>query len=214
MSFPPSGPRLDTSAPDTRRESIERRILESAQALIDSGVRWHQLGIRQITERAAISRTAFYDFFGSKNEVLEHLIRGLHEDLTLNLREVLDPSERGGFDLTFLRPGLAAAAAFAQRHGNAYRAFLDATAEDEHLAALWEELLAEYTALIAASIAAERARDPAAPRDVPPEHLARTLLLATERCLIAEPLSEEAAIASVRSMAFLWERAVFDEPPA
>jgi AcrR family transcriptional regulator len=214
VSFPPPGPRLDTSAPDTRRESIERRILEGAQALIDAGVRWHQLGIRQITERADISRTAFYDFFGSKNEVLEHLIRGLHEDLTFNLREVLDPSGAGGFDLTHLRPGLAAAAAFAQRHGNAYRAFLDATAEDEHLAALWEELLASYTALIAASIAAERERMPAAPRDLTPEELARTLLLATERCLIAQPLSEEAAIAAVRSIVFVWERAVFDRPPS
>lgn len=214
MSFPPTGPRLDTSAPDTRRESIERRILEGAQALIDAGVRWNQLGIRQITERADISRTAFYDFFGSKNEVLEHLIRGLHEDLTLNLREVLDPSGAGGFDLAYLRPGLAAAAAFAQRHGNAYRAFLDATAEDEHIAALWSELLADYTALIAASIAVERERSPDAPRDVEPEILARTLLLTTERCLIAEPLSEEAAVAAVRAVAFVWERAVFGAVPA
>ncbi len=110
MSFPPPGPRLDTSAPDTRRESIERRILEGAQALIDAGVRWHQLGIRQITERADISRTAFYDFFGSKNEVLEHLIRGLHEDLTFNLREVLDPSGRRR-----LRPGLPAPGAGRRR---------------------------------------------------------------------------------------------------
>lgn len=211
MSFPPTGNRLDTSAPDTRRESIERRILESAQALIDAGVRWHQLGIRQITERAEISRTAFYDFFGSKNEVLEHLIRGLHEDLTLNLREVLDPEGAGHLDLALLRPGLAAAAQFALRQGHVYRAFLDATSEDEPLATLWQELLAEYTGLIATSIRAAR---PDAPAGLNPDALARTLLLATERCLVAEPLTEASAQATVDALAFVWERAIFDHATA
>jgi TetR/AcrR family transcriptional regulator, ethionamide resistance regulator len=213
VSIPPTGPRLDTSGPDTRRESIERRILEGAQSLIDAGASWHQIGIRQITERAEISRTAFYDFFSSKNEVLEHLIRGLHEDLTFNLREVLDPQSRGHFDLAHLRPALSAVGAYAQRHGHAYRAFLDATSEDAHLAELWSELVDVYASLIAASIAAVREADPSAPSHVDPATLGRTLMLMTERCLVADRSGVQAP-GTLDGLVYVWEQAVFGASPA
>jgi AcrR family transcriptional regulator len=214
VSTPPTGPRLDAPGSDTRRESVERRILEGAQALIDSGVSWNQLGIRQITERAEISRTAFYDFFGSKNEVLEHLIRGLYEDLTLNLREVLDPSSAGRFDLRYLRPALDAVSAYARRHGFAYRAFLDATAEDAHLAALWGELLDAYVVLIGESIEAVREASAEAPRAVSVRSLSRTLVLMTERCLIADISGGDDPDAMVAAAVDVWERAVFGTSPA
>lgn len=210
---PHPGSRLD-AAPDTRRESIERRILESAQALIDGGISWNQLGIRQITERAEISRTAFYDFFGSKNEVLEHLVRGLHEDLSLALRDLLDPSAQGHLDLHHLRPALAAVGEYANRHGHAYRAFLDATAEDANLAGLWSELVEAYTQLIARSIEAVRAQHQAAPRAVDARELGRTLLLMTERCLIADLLDEAKSTATSDGLVDVWERAVFGCSPA
>ena len=209
MSTHPTSSRLDTSGPDTRRESVERRILEGAQALIDGGLSWHQLGIRQITERAEISRTAFYDFFGSKNEVLEHLIRGLYDDLMVNLREVFDPASAGRFDLRHLRPGLAAVDAYARRHGFAYRAFLDATGEDAHLAELWGELLEAYVVLIADAIEAIRTEQPTAPRVVDARTLSRTLLLMTERCLIADPSGDRDRDAAVVAVVDIWERSVF-----
>lgn len=176
-------------------------------------MRWHQLGIRQITERAEISRTAFYDFFGSKNEVLEHLIRGLHEDLTLSLREAaLDPTGSGGLDLRAIEPGLTAVAIYAERYGHQYRAFLDATAEDADLAALWDELLDEYSELIAVSIALVREREPQAPAELEPALLARTLLLSTERCFVAQQVTPETAGPTVQSLVYLWQQAVFGRP--
>lgn len=208
VSTPPTGPRLHPSGPDTRRESTERRILESAHALIDSGVHWNQLGIRQIAERAEISRTAFYDFFSSKSEVLEHLIRGLYEELTQHLRDALDPRAEGRFDLTYLRPGLHAVTLFAARHGNAYRAFLDATRDDEHLAGLWDELLSAYEVLFAASIEGARAAHPAAPQVIASAPLARTLMLMTERCLVVGPLSDDTIDTTVETLAHVWESAI------
>ena len=226
MSTPPTGPRLDATGPDTRRESIERRILESAQSLIDGGVSWNQLGIRQITERADISRTAFYDFFGSKNEVLEHLVRGIYDDLTLTVRELLDPSSAGYFDLTYLRPALEAVAVFVRRHGYAYRAFLDATGEDDGLADLWSELADAYTELVARSIDAVRASRPDAPSSVDSRALGRTLLLMTERCLIADVAHPagggpgggigargHAGASTIDALVDVWERSVFGESP-
>jgi TetR/AcrR family transcriptional regulator, ethionamide resistance regulator len=212
VSTPPTGPRLDAAGPDTRRESTERRILESAQQLIDGGVGWHQLGIRQIAERAAISRTAFYDFFGSKNEVLEHLIRGLYEDLSGHLREALDPEETGTFDLRYLRPGLRTIAGFATQHGFAYRALLDAAPHDARLADLWEELIEGYTGLIASAIEAVRDAQPSAPRAIDAAAIARALVLMTERCLILDTQGQEPQ--TLGALADVWEHTVYGVSPA
>ncbi|MEH3053714.1 MAG: TetR/AcrR family transcriptional regulator [Patulibacter minatonensis] len=204
------GTRLVPSGPDTRRESTERRILEGAQALIDGGQRWHAIGIRQIAEHAEISRTAFYDFFGSKNEVLEHLIRGLHEDLTVSLQESLDLGTIGRFDPQLMRPTLQAVAAYAARHGYAYRAFLEATADDAGLATFWNELLDAYARLVAAAIEGARAHDATVPNAGDARALARALILMTERCLIAE-LDRESDAGTVDALVEIWVRAVFGD---
>ncbi|MFT4034074.1 MAG: TetR/AcrR family transcriptional regulator [Patulibacter sp.] len=215
MSNSPAGPPTGAGRPQLRRESIERRILASTQAVINDGVLWHQLGIRQITERAELSRTAFYEFFSSKNEVLEQLIRGVYEELALGVREVLDPMSRGYFDLTLVRPALAAVVRFAERHGYTYRALLDASGEDAALAQLWHELVAAFTEVVALSIDVARAEHPEAPRTASSRPTARALVLMTERCLIGgAPAPPGADGALIDALVNIWDRAVFGLSPA
>lgn len=214
MRTPSANPRLENSSPDTRRESTERRILESAVELIATGVAWHQLGIRQIAERADISRTAFYDFFGSKNEVLEQLVSGLHEDLAQVLIEPVDGNDPA-LDLAHLRVLLGRIADYNAVHGPVYRAFLDATGDDPRLDGLWDDLTRIYVELLVGAI--ERTRDAHVdvPRSPDSDSLARVLLVMTERTMLL--LLRDAGDASRRAdlleaLAQVWERAVFGGP--
>jgi AcrR family transcriptional regulator len=219
---PPTNGRLDTSAPDTRRESTERRILESAVELIGDGVAWHQLGIRQIAERAEISRTAFYDFFGSKNEVLEQLISGLHQDLAQALVEQTPGAAQAAalgpalLDLVQLRAVLSTIADYNAQHGAVYRAFLDATGEDPRLHELWDDLMGLYAELVIQAIDHARAARPSAPAAPDSAALAQVLLMTTERTmyLLRRQSADEPdrRTAMLEALAQVWERSVFGGP--
>lgn len=210
MRTPPTNGRLELGTPDTRRESTERRILESAVELIGGGVAWHQLGIRQIAERAQISRTAFYDFFGSKNEVLEHLVSGLHEDLATILMEPA-PDGSSLLDLAHLRTLLERIAEFNGRHGAIYRAFLDATGEDPRLDDLWDDLARIYSGLLVSGIDRARAEHPGAPQTPDAGALARVLLVMTERSMLMllRSTGSVGRDEMLEALALVWERAVF-----
>lgn len=216
MRTPPPSDPLGLGDLGARRESTERRILEGAAGLIAGGVAWQQLGIRQIAERAQISRTAFYDFFSSKNEVLEHLVTGLHEDLTQTLvepvgdgRTVLDPEH--------LRALLARIADLTLEHGPIYRALLDAITDDRRLDELWDDLLEVYVGLIIASIEHIRVTRADVPRGPDARSLAEVLLAMTERTMLfllrADPASRRRP-ERLESLAIAWERTVFGAPSA
>ncbi len=180
-------------------------------ALIGGGVAWHQLGIRQIAERARISRTAFYDFFASKNEVLEHLITGLHDDLAAIVTEPV-PDGVSATDLAHLRSVLSRIADFNTKHGAVYCAFLDATGDDARLEALWHDLAGIYTKVVVAAVERARAAHPGAPATPDGEALARVLLVMTERTmlmLLRAPDGEQRRDELLEALALVWERAVF-----
>jgi AcrR family transcriptional regulator len=185
-------------------------------ALIASGFTWPQLGVRQIAERAEISRTAFYDFFGSKNEVLEQLIRGMHEDMAHVLIEQL-PGDDGTLapallDLRHLRGVLGTIAAYNHHHGPIYRAFLDATGEDPRLDDLWDDLIGIYADLVVQAIDQTRARHPNAPTVPDSRSLARVLLMMTERTmllLLRQPAEADGQADLLEALAQVWERAVY-----
>ncbi|MDQ8046632.1 MAG: TetR/AcrR family transcriptional regulator [Patulibacter sp.] len=202
--------------PGGRRETTERRILESAIELIGTGITWPQLGIRQITERAQISRTAFYDFFGNKNEILEHLVRGVHDDLGRALVSATpwraDDERSPTLDLTRLRVLLETIAEFNVVHGAIYRAFLDAARQDPAIDDMWHDLMGAYVAVVARGIDGARAAHGAVPPPPGSEALARVLILMTERTMLLlsrfEP-GDPAAGELVETLALVWERSVY-----
>lgn len=211
MRTPPATNRLASSAPDTRRETIERRILEGTVHLIDEGVTWNALGIRQITERAEISRTAFYDFFASKSEVLEHLVSGLHDELGTLLVDASTPGD-ARIDLRQLPVLLERVADYFDEHGRVYQAFLDASSEDAQFEGLWDQLVGGFIDLVAHSIRHLRAEDPTIPQGPEASSLARVLLLMSERTLLL--LAREVPGPSARpellqSLVTVWNRSVF-----
>lgn len=211
MRTPPATNGLASSSPDTRRESIERRILQGTVELIDEGVTWNALGIRQITERAAISRTAFYDFFASKNEVLEQLVNGLHDELGTLLVDT-SVADEARIDLHQLPLLLSEVAAYFDEHGRVYQAFLDASSEDLHFEGLWDQLVSVFVDLVARSIAHMRMADPGVPQEPDATALARVLLLMTERTLLLLPRGVPGRSARpeiLRALTLVWNRSVF-----
>lgn len=198
-----------------RREATERRILESTVELLASGLRWHELGIRQIADRAEISRTAFYDFFGSKNEILEHMVRRVHGELGSSLLASstwrADDARSPVLDLTAVRQLLRTIDAFNQSHGRIYRAFLDAARQDPEIDALWDDLVGAYVAVVTRAIDAVRLTHRSAPRSPGSDALAWVLVLMTERTVLL--LGRDAIAAGrtdlLESLALVWERSVF-----
>lgn len=187
----PSDTRRLSEVPDVRRESTERRILESTTAILDSGTPWSQVGIRQIAERAAISRTAFYDFFAGKNEVIEQLISGLVEELRSLLVEAArqdgrDPDEPLVVDLAQSDAIIAVAAEFFARYGAVYQAFLDGMGDDPRLNELWDDLVDVFAELFGNSLDAARAADPELPTALPSRDVAITCLLMVERSFMVQ----------------------------
>lgn len=208
MRTPPASPRPTGAALDTRRESIERRILEGAAELIEEGVAWNALGIRQITERAEISRTAFYSFFASKNEVLEHLVSGLHDELGQLLVEG-GPADEALVDLGELPTLLSMVADYLDEHGRVYRAFLDAAAEDQRLDDLWDDLVQVFVDLVSRSIVRARDLDGGLATTPDAASLARVLLLMTERTLLLLPRDVTRRPATLEALGQVWQRSVF-----
>lgn len=187
----PSDTRRLVQAPDVRRESTERRILESTMAILESGTPWSQVGIRQIAERSAISRTAFYDFFAGKNEVIEQLVSGLVEELrSLLVEAARQPDGAAGeplvLDLRQSNVIIAVAAEFFLRYGAVYQAFLDAMGDDPHLNGLWDEIVDVFVELFAGSLDAARANDTSMPADLPSRDVALACLMMTERSFMVQ----------------------------
>lgn len=201
-----------SAAATLRREAIERRIFASAVELIESGVPWSQLGIRELAERANLSRTAFYDFFGSKNEVLEQLILGLHRDLVRTLAEPAFSAELDAGLVRDVRPSLDLLAGLNERYGPVYQAFLEAGAEDPQLRALWHQLLGEYREIAADSLQRIWNYRPAASRS---EALAAAeiLILMTERTMLVllsapEPVPPQRQAEMLDALAAVWHQTV------
>jgi AcrR family transcriptional regulator len=211
VDFPEAVPAASVPASSEHDPSVERRILRSTARLIESGTTWHALSIRQITDRAAISRTAFYDFFRSKNDVLRHLI----SDLDVQLTTIITPSgETLVVDPTAGVPELLGVTTrFFVENGVIYRAFLDATTEDPQLDALWDEMITGYLEFVSAAIDGFRATHPAAPSEPASADLAKVLVMMTERVMLLmlrRPAEDHRAM--IDALQVVWLRSIYAAP--
>src|SRR5215218_1730643 len=76
---------MATSTPTAktpRRAATEAGVLAAAEALLEEGVAYADLGVERIARRTGISRTAFYFYFRDKRDLLVRLTQGVAEQFT------------------------------------------------------------------------------------------------------------------------------------
>lgn len=200
-----------TPRPDIRRRHRERRlqtrrrILDVARELLEDRP-WSEVSIEEITQRAELTRTAFYRHFPNR----QMLLLALLDDIGLRLDLVADPWERGEGDPgAQLHRSLRELVDVFHRHGRLLRAIADVAAYDNDVGTIYADLGARLSASAAARIAVDVAEGRSAVAD--PEEVAAALVWMNERYLLERfgrpPLADPERAAA--ALGEVWERAVY-----
>lgn len=130
------------------------------------------IDVRDLTEQAGVSRSAFYVYFPSKEAAVEALLWEIYDEMVASA----DRFFRGGapaYDV--LEESLEHVAQLWADHRHLLRAMLAAAAVDPRAAATWESWRTAWVERIAETIASER-RLGAAPDGPPAADLAAVLI--------------------------------------
>lgn len=199
---------LSRSAPNSpsRREEVERRVLEATEELLAEGASYTELSIGQIAERAGLKRSGFYFYFRDKRELLIRLT----EDVAELLYDEADAWWSGAGDgPDSLQAALEKVVTLYKEQAVLLRAIVEASAYDETVAHFWRALLARFTEASRERIEAEQSAGRAAA--VPAAETAFALTWMTERTCyqwlaqggeLDDPSLVEALVA-------IWTRAVY-----
>ena len=144
--------RLDRRSPnkgDARRSDL----LEALDALLKDGVPLEDINIAQLSERAGVTRSAFYFYFENKPMAVIALLEQMYDDVALATDRLLDttvdPNER-------IRSVIASLFDSVDHQPHAYRALLEARASSATVREDWARGLAGFAEEVAAMIRAER----------------------------------------------------------
>lgn len=77
------------------REDKQRAIVDAACRIFQE-TNYQEMTVSQVIKEAEISRASFYSYFGDKEDIFRHMVRGLLEQFRLRLLESLE-REKGGF---------------------------------------------------------------------------------------------------------------------
>src|SRR4051794_32306367 len=127
------GPRAE------RRAATTEQILVATDELLAEGEGFADLSVERITERAGLSRTAFYDYFEDKRELLIKLID--RADLPLfdePADQVAAPSETEAIEAQ-----IKASIKWVRANTELFRAAAEATSYDEVVREFWRVRLVE-----------------------------------------------------------------------
>lgn len=131
-----------------------------------------EIDVRELTERAGVSRSAFYVYFPSKEAAVEALLWDIYDEMVVAVRPFL---EGGKPPRATLERGIGDVATQWRRHEHLLAAMRLAATTDPAAAATWEAWRAEWIEITARTIELER-RAGAAPDGPPAEDLAAVLI--------------------------------------
>jgi TetR/AcrR family transcriptional regulator, ethionamide resistance regulator len=204
----PTTARSRRSASHRKGDAAERAILGTAERLLDSAP-LGEVSVEAIARGAGISRSSFYFYFASKEDVLlalvDRAIGWLEERVTAAAATVADDPQRG------IEDGIAATALLWREHEGVLRAAIATAETDDRVRAAWDATLQRFVDVNAAMIRAERARGGAA-GTASPEELATALVLLSERAFHAAAAGGDVALPADRIVPVLtevWRRAIF-----
>jgi AcrR family transcriptional regulator len=162
----------------TPRDAATQHILDATAALLRGGTSFADLTVAQITERAEMSRTAFYVHFPDKRALLQRLVLDA-------LRPVFfDPVEEhpGTSPAEAMRRQVVASMRFVRKHTDVFRAVVEAAGYDEVIHRWWrDEVMSTIVAQVRGRIAIYQETDQALPIDA--KVAAEALVLMAESAL-------------------------------
>lgn len=205
-------PRAGRRTPRITGDDRERAILATAAQLFDQRP-FHDVSVDDLARGAGLSRSAFYFYFASREQVLLALLHRLVED---QLRAEQEAPEALASDPPAVwRAVLGGSYARWTAHRGVFRAAVHARASSTAISEVWTAFLERFVARTAAAIEAERARG-AAPAGAPARDLAVYLVRLNERMFEAvaddlPPLVDESRM--VDGLVSVWLSAIYGSTP-
>jgi len=190
----------------------EREIVRTAERLLDTRP-LHDITVDDLARGAGISRSAFYFYFASKEQVLLSLLDRLVQEQLQDERE--SPGDLADDPVLVWRRVLGSSYARWSAHRGVLRAVVAARATTTEVAAVWEQLLGRFVDRTTLAIEAERAHG-AAPAGVPARDLAICLNRMTEKVFEAMAAGAQPAMAEEHTLDALvgtWLGAIYGTTP-
>lgn len=188
--------------PTAKREQVQAAVLAATESLLAEGHCYADLDVGRITERAGISRTAFYLYFKDKRDLLTRLVtvvdRQLYEEADIWF------SGAGAPDVE-VREALTRISAVYRQHGPLLRAIVEVSGYDDEVAAFWHGLLERFVD------ASQRRIEDGGNAAGPARDTAFALVWMTERTLYQQVARNRSADDAdvVAGLAGVWLRAVY-----
>jgi TetR/AcrR family transcriptional regulator, ethionamide resistance regulator len=167
---------IETKARRIRRlpDDAKREILDAAEALL-SELPFRELSVDELMARTGMTRSSFYHYFRSLDEVAIALMRRVQGEMM----EAVAPWLRTDYDgdpAVSVEQGIRATAEVFARHALVLTAIHEASFHYEAVQHVWRDgILEDWIRAIAAQVRAQRERG--ATRVADPEEIARALLL-------------------------------------
>ncbi len=190
----------------------EREILATAESLLAQRP-LHEISVDDLACGAGLSRSAFYFYFASKEQVLLSLLDRLVEDQLIEERDA--PRNLADDPPGVWRHVLSASFERWSAHRGVLRATMEARATSAQVREVWGRLLGRFVDRTAAAIDAERVRG-AAPAGVPARDLAICLCLMNEKVFEAMAAGAQPAVAEAATLDALvgvWLTAIYGATP-
>jgi AcrR family transcriptional regulator len=158
-----------------RRAAVEQRVLAATRALLEAGEPFGDLSIDQLARGAGISRTAFYDYFDDKRELLMRLVSEAAAPITKEADELVGGRPSGPSEIPYT---IRAAMSFARDNGPVFRATVEASAYDPVVAEFWRgQILDRFIDAIEERIRRQRRAGKALPIAARPAAVALVLMV-------------------------------------
>lgn len=159
----------------------ERRtaLLAALDGLLRDGTSLEDINIGRLSERAGVTRSAFYFYFENKYLAVMALLEQMYDDVALATDRLLDTSAE---PTTRIRAVIASLFDSVDRQPHAYRALLEARASSAAIRDDWARGLAGFAEEIATMITAER-KAGVAVEGAPAEALGAALLDLNDRAV-------------------------------
>jgi len=197
--------RLDRRGPN-RGDERRSAILAALDTLLKDGVSLDDINVAQLSERAGVTRSAFYFYFENKSMAVMALLEQMYDEVAVATDRLLDTSID---PTTRIREVIASLFDSVDHQPYAYRALLEARASSATVRDDWARGLAGFAEEIAGMITAERASGAAIP-GVAADTLAVVLLdlndRAVERYGLGGGPDREQHIDALTS---IWVRAIY-----
>jgi TetR/AcrR family transcriptional regulator, ethionamide resistance regulator len=129
-----------------RRAQSKGRLLEATEVLLAEGGPYADLRIEQIASRAGMSRSAFYESFADKRELLMDLAERVAAPLLAGSEDLGRIASGDGEDMRRL---ISAALSLARAHAAVFRALFEASTYDEAIGQFWLALGARFAGPLA-----------------------------------------------------------------